>query len=180
MNLPEELVQYLVYFHTERDFFECHEVMEEYWKKQGRGPYEPVWRGLIQLAVALYHERRGNVRGAVIMLASAKAKLDRQETEQVGIDRHRLVQVIASRLEQLEKQPETPYTDMDIPIDDPLMEQCLKLAAEQNVVWGTPSSMDNLEVVEKHRRRDRSEVIEARRASLEKRMAKRKTVHPRV
>lgn len=32
---PAEYLEYLVYFHADRDYFECHEILEEYWKEQG-------------------------------------------------------------------------------------------------------------------------------------------------
>ena len=38
---PEAYTDYLCYFHGARDYFECHEVMEEYWKEHPNVlPYE--------------------------------------------------------------------------------------------------------------------------------------------
>ena len=33
MVYPEAYIEYLMYFHGNRDYFECHEVLEEYWKE---------------------------------------------------------------------------------------------------------------------------------------------------
>ncbi len=37
MMYPNAYLDYLVYFHGHRDYFECHEVLEEYWKKDQAG-----------------------------------------------------------------------------------------------------------------------------------------------
>jgi predicted metal-dependent hydrolase len=46
-------------------------VLEEYWKSVPDSPLRQAWYGLIQIAVALYHHRRGNIAGARKMLESA-------------------------------------------------------------------------------------------------------------
>ena len=61
MNFPQKYIEYLVHFHGDRDYFECHEILEEYWKKIDNGNKESIWVGLIQLAVANYHHRRKNL-----------------------------------------------------------------------------------------------------------------------
>ncbi len=54
--------------------FQAHEVLEEMWKscpaEQRSG-----WQGLAQLAVAITHNHRGNVRGARLLLDKARANL---------------------------------------------------------------------------------------------------------
>ncbi|WP_260405419.1 DUF309 domain-containing protein, partial [Paenibacillus sp. 598K] len=62
---PDDYIQYLIEFHVTRDYFECHELLEEYWKEQpGDDPFYDTWVGLIQIAVSQYHHRRSNHRGA--------------------------------------------------------------------------------------------------------------------
>ncbi|WP_218197281.1 DUF309 domain-containing protein, partial [Pseudomonas sp. 2995-1] len=61
MNYPDAYIEYLIEFHGTRDYFECHEIMEEYWKKNK----EKHWHTLIQLAVAIYHERQHNYDGSL-------------------------------------------------------------------------------------------------------------------
>jgi hypothetical protein len=52
-------------------FFEAHEVLEGLWMRtRDRGQ-----QGLIQLAAALYHVRRGNLRGARTMVERALPRL---------------------------------------------------------------------------------------------------------
>lgn len=61
---PKPYIDYLVYFHTNRDYFECHEVLEEHWKVADPRHRNVLWVGLIQVAVSLYHHRRSNYVGA--------------------------------------------------------------------------------------------------------------------
>ncbi|WJH34118.1 DUF309 domain-containing protein [Paenibacillus sp. CC-CFT747] len=85
-HYPEEYRAYLVYFHAERDYFECHEILEEYWKSNPQDPLAPAWVGLIQLAVGLYHERRSNTSGALKMLNGANSRLTEDALEKLGIE----------------------------------------------------------------------------------------------
>lgn len=52
---------------NEREFFDCHEVLEDYWKQQPE-PEKQLTQGLIQIAVAYYHVLRGNRVGALKLL----------------------------------------------------------------------------------------------------------------
>jgi len=52
-------------------FFEAHEVLEGLWIRTR----DEVQRGLIQLAAALYHVQRGNLRGARTMLERSLSRL---------------------------------------------------------------------------------------------------------
>jgi pimeloyl-ACP methyl ester carboxylesterase len=56
--------------------FEAHEVWEEAWRPLPPGAERRSLQGLIQLAVALEHRRRGNPRGAAGQWAKAKARLE--------------------------------------------------------------------------------------------------------
>lgn len=50
-----------------REFFDCHEILEAYWKVQEE-PEKQLTQGLIQIAVAYYHSLRNNRAGAVKLL----------------------------------------------------------------------------------------------------------------
>jgi len=52
-------------------FFDAHEVLEGLWMRT-RDEYQ---RGLIQLAAALYHIQRGNLKGALTMCDRALPRL---------------------------------------------------------------------------------------------------------
>ncbi|MCD2486520.1 DUF309 domain-containing protein, partial [Staphylococcus aureus] len=49
---PKAYIDYLVEFHATRDYFECHEILEEYWKEDPPKKRKRYWVGFIELAVA--------------------------------------------------------------------------------------------------------------------------------
>lgn len=104
--LPESYLEYLYLFHIKRDYFECHEVLEDYWKAAPLGERERVWRVLIQIAVALYHYRRHNFTGAEKLIKKARNHLSlcRRELRQLGIDEIRLDHILRMLLERLSSQ----------------------------------------------------------------------------
>ncbi len=59
---------------NEEKFFECHEALEELWRKT-TGPQRWFLNGLINCAVAIYQHRRGNSEGAARQLLRAQVKL---------------------------------------------------------------------------------------------------------
>lgn len=63
-----------VELYNRREFFLCHEILEEVWKKQS-GPEKELSQGLIQIAVAYYHALRGNRPGAVKLLGKGLVRL---------------------------------------------------------------------------------------------------------
>ncbi|MGG1551377.1 DUF309 domain-containing protein [Paenibacillus ferrarius] len=114
-------VLFLYYFNELRDYFECHEVMEELWLEEGRNP---LYQGLLQVAVGLYHHGNGNVSGSIKLFSAGLDKLEGFPSEILGIDLGRLVQDsrdYLGRLRQIEEAPFAPY-DLDIAVlDEALM-----------------------------------------------------------
>jgi predicted metal-dependent hydrolase len=58
-----ELFQRAVQLFNNREFFECHEALEEIWMPE-RGARRLFLQGLIHLAVGFHHSQRGNSAGA--------------------------------------------------------------------------------------------------------------------
>ena len=56
-----------------REFFVCHEVLEEIWTPE-RGPRRLFLQSLIHFAVAFYHDQRGNPVGATLQIESTPGK----------------------------------------------------------------------------------------------------------
>ncbi len=56
------------------DWFECHETIEELWTDEV-GEVRDLYQGILQVAVALYHWRKGNFCGAVSLLSGGAAYL---------------------------------------------------------------------------------------------------------
>lgn len=111
-------IAFLAYFNRERDYFECHEVMEQLWLEEGR---DPLYQGLLQVAVGLYHHRNGNIDGGVKLLTAAIQKLQGRERIVLGIDLGKLLEETKAHLAKLERHAEEPYAfrDLDIAIVDP-------------------------------------------------------------
>ncbi|NLP49689.1 DUF309 domain-containing protein [Bacillus sp. RO1] len=165
---PKAYLDFLYHFHCDRDYFECHEVLEEYWKEKDASEREVHWVGLIQIAVGLYHQRRGNFRGALRMLQNASRIIGKESSaiDALGLDSGRLVQLLEERLEYVTKQE--PYKSMDLPIADPdLQLSCDAMAKSGGKVWGAASDLHDGSLVNRHTLRDRSDVIAERQRQLE-------------
>ncbi|MEK5033214.1 DUF309 domain-containing protein [Paenibacillus sp. FSL R7-0302] len=120
---------YLIYFNRDRDYFECHEVLEELWLEKQR---DPLYKALLQVAVGLYHFRNANVRGGLILLKQSHEVLGRYPAVTLGIDLAKLVReagAYVARLEAYEDQP-FDYYDLTIRIVDPVLKEEVRLAAE--------------------------------------------------
>jgi predicted metal-dependent hydrolase len=115
-------VAFIAYFNRERDYFECHEVMEQLWLEEGR---DPLYQGLLQVAVGLYHHRNGNIDGGVKLLRAAVQKLEGNEEIVLGIRLDGLLADTKEHLAKLERHSEVPFEfrDLDIAIVDPALQQ---------------------------------------------------------
>ena len=168
--IPKAFIQYLVHFHGDRDYFECHEILEEYWKEVDPGNKESIWVAFIQLAVSSYHYRRGNYSGA-LRTHDKSAKIfsnEEKKCKELGIDYQALFELMAER--RLSILAGTPYKSMHFPIyDKSLLDQCRNLYQEQGLIWGKESNTIDQSVINRHSTRDRSDVILERKLALENR-----------
>jgi len=164
---PKAFIEYLYQFHCERDYFECHEILEEHWKEDPPEQRKTIWVGLIQVAVAFYHYRRQNFNGAKRMLNNA-IKLIRQnktEMESLGLEYPLLLSILEEQ--QLAIDNHNPYVSINLPIkSSDLKEKCLEYAKKKGKVWGVPSDLNNEFLLHKHKKRDRTEVILERKKQL--------------
>lgn len=159
---PEDYLEYLLQFHAERDYFECHEIMEEFWKEHPGDERSRTYVALIQIAVGMYHIRRGNRTGALKMLQSALRNAQAEHVASLGIDAAGLELLLQQTLVQIE-QADYCYADIDLPIvDAELLAQCIAECQRRGLTWQAPSRISDIELIQKHTRRDRSSVIEER------------------
>ncbi|WP_088102299.1 DUF309 domain-containing protein [Halalkalibacter urbisdiaboli] len=168
---PKAYYDYLIYFHGYRDYFECHEVLEEHWKLKPRGKRDYHWVGLIQIAVGLYHERRGNITGAKRMLSSALTIIqsEREEIRKLGLDSQQLMTMLSTRVKELSEERPV-FSDMNLPIiDHDLLITCQEQCQHLGITWAHRSDLNNNYLIHKHKKRDRSEVIEERTFQIKKR-----------
>ncbi|MGG3470844.1 DUF309 domain-containing protein [Neobacillus pocheonensis] len=167
---PNEYIQFLAHFHGDRDYFECHEILEDYWKKTDPSNKDSIWVGLIQVAVSAYHHRRGNYNGAKRTLEKAIRILRIQEAEVIslGLDHLPFQILLNDRLSLIEKGE--VYQSFNLPICDPFLLKLGKSFCEHHgYEWGQKSDLTNRSLVDRHTLRDRTEVIEERIQSLKMR-----------
>ncbi|PTX60261.1 hypothetical protein C8P63_10925 [Melghirimyces profundicolus] len=118
-------IRFLYHFNVDRDYFECHEVLEALWMEEGR---DPLYQGLLQAAVGLYHHRNGNVNGARKLFRAALEKLTNEPGDSLGIDLagfRQQAEHYLNRLERAEAEP-VSFHDLNIRILDPELERRLK------------------------------------------------------
>jgi len=118
-------VEFLYYFNEARDYFECHEVMEELWLEEGRNP---LYQGLLQIAVGLYHHANGNASGSIKLFTAGLEKLEAHRPVVLGIDLGKLLddsQAYLRRLARIAEAPFAPY-DLDIVVLDEQLAQLVE------------------------------------------------------
>ncbi|MFC0472979.1 DUF309 domain-containing protein [Halalkalibacter kiskunsagensis] len=163
----EAYLDFLIYFHSDRDYFECHEVLEEHWKEQSTKSRHSHWVGLIQIAVGLYHHRRGNVSGAWRMYDKAISVISKehQSISALGLDVPKLLDQLKAQQVLLETSPLT-FVDMDLPItDEALLQACQKHCQQLRKQWMTKKEVPE-HIIHKHFLRDRSDIVKERARQL--------------
>ncbi|EJS70923.1 DUF309 domain-containing protein [Bacillus cereus] len=167
---PTEYIQFLIHFHGDYDYFECHEILEEYWKTKPRGNRDNYLVGLIQIAVSLYHQRRSNWNGAEKMMKSAITLLEKNSIPllRLGIDQTQLLFLLNKRLQSIHKKES--FTPLFLPLSDASLEKhCVQLCQKQNLLWKNVNATPSEYIIHKHTLRDRTEVITERNEQLQKR-----------
>lgn len=127
-------LSYLVYFNRDRDYFECHEVLEELWLARER---DPLYKALLQVAVGLYHCRNNNLRGGTMMLSGASAKLQEYPAETLGINLGKLVEEVKDYIRRLENSEEQAFSYYDLTIE--LIDQSLAAEVRTAALTITPN-----------------------------------------
>lgn len=166
---PKEYIEYLVHFHGSRDYFECHEILEEYWKKTDTPSKQSIWVGLIQLAVSSYHHRRGNFAGAKKTLVKAKQifLLHEQQLPGIGLNPEALLSLLDQQIRRIDLHQ--PYESFQLPIEEPsLNSECEQLAKKLGLDLKYKSDLKNKQLVHRHLLRDRTSVIQDRRNAIKK------------
>ena len=149
-------IDYITYFNGNHDYFECHEVLEEYWKDVAPGQKEHPLVGYVQIATGMYHWRRGNTSGAVRIFEKGKTLLESAAASPflAYIDEPAFFKQLHVTAQQMKRgEPFTPFTL-------PLTNVALKQLAEQAI-----NELPCVEVAylrDKHKLRDRSDVLQAR------------------
>jgi predicted metal-dependent hydrolase len=170
----EGYLHFLMHFHGDRDYFECHEILEAYWKEHPESPLQTTWVGLIQAAVGMYHYRRGNFAGAKKSIQGSILRSDTAHLEILGLDATLWIARLHDILYRLDSSPIKPYIDIDIPISDvTLLSTCQSLCMKHGYIWGAQSDINQSALIHRHTLRDRSDVIEQRRLAKDQKSQQR-------
>lgn len=170
---PKEYMDYLNHFHAKRDYFECHEIGEEYWKEKATESNKLTWLGLIQIAVSMYHWRRENYNGAYRMM---KRALDSLRKESKGLDDLGINSVLFRIQLEISEQriyQKIPYQSIRFPLEKELVELCKEKLKEEGLEWDVKSDLKDELLVHKHKLRDRRDVLAERDRSIKNKKNRR-------
>ncbi len=144
-------IEYLAHFHGTRDYFECHEVLEKRWMMDRPLDRNSIFVAFIQLAVALYHQRRGNDVGALRLLKKGiqKFEIHASQVASYGLDREAFFVLLFALKEEMKSCQ--PYQSIQLPIQDKKLERlvqnyCKNLSCE----YPSISNLHNTDLVHKH------------------------------
>ncbi|WP_164525568.1 DUF309 domain-containing protein [Siminovitchia acidinfaciens] len=152
MIFPLSYIEFLTHFHGDRDFFECHEVLEEHWKQHGM-ERNSVWVGLIQIAVSLYHYRRENKTGALKMMDKAFQILSnkRAAVHTLGINHQQLIAILNQCRRDMDSDIPYEFINTNLPIhDDELLTVCKERVRGLGLEWGSKNDVFDPYIVNKH------------------------------
>src|ERR1700755_2852645 len=108
---------YLGYFEcfNRRLYFEAHDVLEELWLADRKGPNYSFYKGMIQLAGAFVHLQKDRLKTSAALFKLAQANLQKYPAVHEQLDLVKVQTVIQEWLNQLERanftiNPLTPDT----------------------------------------------------------------------
>lgn len=160
-------VQFIVYFNENQDYFECHEVLEELWKKKEPIDKEHWLVALILLSTGLYHWRRGNRRGAEKTLQNAQRRFRLlQPIPSVPFSWEQLQQNLDVALCRIKKGES--FTPFPLVIEDPSTIRKMRQMKQTMPLL----ERDDQFLIHKHTLRDRSSIISEREKAKRERKNK--------
>ncbi len=149
--LDPAYITYLAHFHGTRDYFECHEILEERWKQDRPLDRHSIFVAFIQLAVALYHHRRNNFTGAQKMLKKGRTKffMHEHKISSYGLHKEKFFLLLNKLETNLEEH--IPYKDIDLPITDELLIEAVQVECRKlDCVFPSPSNLHDPFLIHKH------------------------------
>ncbi|GAA0366312.1 DUF309 domain-containing protein [Bacillus horti] len=114
MNYSYLYLLFLYYFNYKRDYYECHDVLEELWFETQRDRF---YQGLLQVAVGLYHYRWNNPKGSILLFEGAVEKLQPYPEYMRGIHVGKIRKEAEEYLYKLRQLEEHPFDFYDLTID---------------------------------------------------------------
>ena len=102
MTVDERFLRGLELF-NEKEYFECHEVIEELWlETPSEDKYRDLYKGVIQAAAAIYQFDRGILSGALGLYGTAVEYLERYRPETLGLNVDALIREMKICFKELE------------------------------------------------------------------------------
>ncbi len=83
-------------------FYEAHDVLEELWLAERKGPNDAFYKGLIQLAGAFVHLQKDRLRPAAALFKLAHSNLQPYPVVHQHLDIRTVIQLIEDWLQKLE------------------------------------------------------------------------------
>ena len=147
--------QFITYFNKHEDYFECHEVLEEYWKEIAPRDKTHPLTSWILLSTGMYHWRRGNFKGAYRSLKSAhnRIQLNDGSTFYEGLHMSNILDNLQQSIEFVHQQK--PFHPFTIPVHSEELKEAIR---NQHI----PDPLTGDALIHKHMLRDRSEILKAR------------------
>ncbi|WP_432355079.1 DUF309 domain-containing protein [Sporosarcina sp. A2] len=153
-------VEFLVYFNGNQDYFEGHEVLEEYWKSiPGYNKSHPL-TAYILLSTGMYHWRRGNSQGAsrtidkaFLRLSTLDSKFELYKNE---VDFQQLLKDIDHARNEIALGKS--FHAIEIKLLSPYLLELVQTKKEQLLLLTFGSD----DVIHKHMLRDRSDILKLR------------------
>ena len=157
MNENEFLMIFLEEYHSKRDYFECHEVLEEKWKEKPLGSRDEYLTSFVQIAVSNYHYRRGNFSGAKKLMQRALDKIMRNEEDYklLGFDYELLKEQVQQLLYNIDN--EVPYYSINLSLSDNLKNDYINYCKNKGVEPFIVSDMQNNVLLNRHLKENRHE-----------------------
>jgi predicted metal-dependent hydrolase len=112
--LPAHYLGYFECFHRQW-FYEAHDVLEELWLADRRGPNSAFYKGLIQLAGAFVHLQKGRLKPAAALLRLARSNLEPYPARHEQLD---VAQTLVLVEEWLAKLEATDFTTNPLQADN--------------------------------------------------------------
>lgn len=164
MPFPDAYIGYLVEFHGTQDFFECHELLEDYWKEVDPRNKQSHWVALILIAVSCYHHRRENYIGAIKTNRKAtRILLQTPSTliSNLGLDYAALIKLLETQALHIENEEQ--FQPIQLPIvDGTLLDACLLSCDQKGIHWCQPDFKPTHFLIHRHMLRERTPLVQER------------------
>jgi uncharacterized protein len=98
---PPELRRAIEQFNA-GEYFDCHETLENLWRGEP-GTIRDLYKGILQIAVAIYHAKRANLKGARRLISSGLELTQRFAPRSLGLDIALLLETATRMREELER-----------------------------------------------------------------------------